>query len=96
MVNPRSGKGIGGSLGDASAAESIPIPPQPKLQPHLQPPLQVIATWSESARSLARTTSLQDIDTGVVDSLKALDPERPIRSERTSWIGRFVQERDIY
>jgi uncharacterized protein len=39
---------------------AIPIPPQPKLQPHLQPPLQVIAAWSESARSLARTTSLQD------------------------------------
>jgi len=31
--------------------------------------------------------------TGVVDSLKALDPERPIREatdERRAWIGRFV------
>ena len=34
---------------------------------------------------------VSDIDTGVVDSLKALDPERPIREatrERTSRIGR--------
>jgi hypothetical protein len=39
-----------------------------------------------------------DIDTGVVDSLKALDPERPIREatgERTSRIGRFVSLADI-
>jgi predicted metalloprotease len=39
---------------------AIPIPPQPKLQLRLQPPLQVIAAWSESAKSLARTASLQD------------------------------------
>jgi hypothetical protein len=32
---------------------AIPIPPQPKLQPRLQAPPQVIAAWSKSARSLA-------------------------------------------
>ncbi len=32
----------------------ITIPPQPKLQPHQQPPPAVIAAWSKSARSLAQ------------------------------------------
>jgi hypothetical protein len=39
---------------------------------------------------------VSDIDTGVVDSLKALDPERPIREaavERTSVDAPKVQSR---
>ena len=40
-----------------------------------------------------------DIDTMVVDSLKALDPKRPIREadkRRCDWIVRFVPKADIW
>ena len=41
---------------------------------------------------------MSDIDTVVVDSLKALDPNRPIREADKSgcgWIVRFVPKGDI-
>ena len=53
MVDPRFGKGIGGRLGDASAAESNSHSVTTQAAAQLQPPAQVIAAWSKSARSLA-------------------------------------------
>ena len=68
---------------DGKAARKI-VPPRPRI-----PYWKGLGADSEEKHEPA-----SDIDTMVVDSLKALDPKRPIReeadSERTSHHVRFV------
>ena len=59
-LTPDLTKELGVAWAKLQPPRAIPIPSQLKLQPSLQAPAQIIAAWSESARSLARTTSLQD------------------------------------
>src|SRR6476660_5615440 len=63
------------------------------------PPRLRIPYWKGlGADSEEKHEPVSDIDTVVVDSLKALDPKRPIRdadSERTSHHVRFVPIDDI-
>ena len=59
-LTPDLTKELGVAWAKLQPPRAIPIPSQLKLQPGLQAPAQIIAAWSYSARSLARTTSLQD------------------------------------
>jgi hypothetical protein len=53
---------------------AIPIPPQPKLQPHQLPPPQVIAAWSKSARSLAAQHLAPEADRASPEKLMPVMP----------------------
>ena len=51
-----------------------------KADPKIAPPRSRIPYWKGlCAESEEKHEPVRDIDTGVVDSLKALDPKRPIR-----------------
>ncbi len=51
-----------------------------KADPKIAPPRSRIPYWKGlCAESEEKHEPVSDIDTGVVDSLKALDPKRPIR-----------------
>ena len=50
-LSPDLAKELGVAWSMLQSPRAIPIPLQPKLQPRLQPPPQVIAAWSQSARS---------------------------------------------
>ena len=61
-LTPDLAKELGVAWAMLQPPRAIPIPPQPKLQPSLQPPPQIIAAWeawSKSAKSLAPTTTLR-------------------------------------
>jgi hypothetical protein len=53
-LTPDLAKEFGVAWAMLQPPRAIPIPPQPKLQPRLQPHPEVIAAWSKSARSLAQ------------------------------------------
>src|SRR5258708_39681711 len=56
-----------------------------KAAPKIVPPRLRIPCWKGlGADSEEKHEPASDIDTMAVDSLKALDPKRPIREERTS------------
>ena len=50
-LSPDLAKELGVAWSMLQSPRAIPLPLQPKLQPRLQPPPQVIAAWSQSARS---------------------------------------------
>ena len=52
-LTPNLAKELGVAWAMLQPPRAIPIPSQPKLQPRPQPPLKVIAAWSQSARSQA-------------------------------------------
>jgi TonB family protein len=51
-LTPDLAKEFGVAWSMLQPPRTIPIPPQPKLQPRLQAPPQIIAAWSRSARTL--------------------------------------------
>jgi hypothetical protein len=52
-LTPNLAKDLGIAWAMLQPPRAILIPPQPNLQPRLQPPPQIMAAWSKSARSLA-------------------------------------------
>ena len=67
-LTPDLAKELGVAWAMLQPPRAIPIPPQPKLQPRLQPPPQVIAAWSKSARSLAPQQSPTATAPRVIDA----------------------------
>ena len=62
-----------------------------KADPKIVPPRPRIPWWKgRSADSEEKREPVSDIDTVVVDSLKALDPNRPIREADKLRRGLFV------
>ena len=52
-LTPELAKEFGVAWAMLQSSRAIPIPPQPNLQRRVQAPPQVIAAWSQSARSHA-------------------------------------------
>jgi hypothetical protein len=74
-LTPDLAKDLGITWTTLHPPRAIPIPPHPKLQPRLQPPAQVTAAWSKSARSLA----LQQFPTAMAPpSPKLMPVVRPV------------------
>jgi hypothetical protein len=75
-LTPDLAKEFGIAWAMLQPSRAIPIPPQPKWQPRLQAPPQVISAWSKSARSLA-SQQLPSATVPTSPNLKLL-PVRPV------------------
>jgi hypothetical protein len=65
-----------------------------KADPKIVPPRSRIPSWKGlCADSEEKHEPASDIDTVLVDRLKALDPNRPIREADMSWCGARVRFR---
>src|SRR6476660_520711 len=89
-----------GTMDEVSSYVRLVLPSTDgKAARKIVPPRLRIPYWKGlGADSEEKHEPVSDIDTVVVDSLKALDPKRPIReadSSRTSRHGRFVPGTDI-
>jgi hypothetical protein len=76
-----------GTMDEVSSYVRLDLPsPDGKAAPKIVPPRLRIPYWKGlGADSEEKREPASDIDTVVVDSLKALDPERPIR-EADIWV----------
>src|SRR5271169_6784186 len=80
-----------GTMDEVSSHVCLDLPsPDGKAAPKIVPPRPRIPYWKGlGADSEEKHEPVSDIDTALVDSLKVLDPERPIREADIVWASPF-------